>query len=279
MGWNLYDNVVLDLDETLIYAREGPLYARPHTDLLLQLLKDHFETVVWTAGVKAYAQSIIRNIDPEGIIEHCIYRHKRWFSGRAGYQKDLTMLGRSMDRVIIIENTPDCIRGNPENGVLVSDYEGGEAGDPTIPALIHFLAGLAESKMTVPEFLRTSSMLKTASVLTDVGDVFSVHVLNCAAADVKTSKRINRDLRVQIGERPSSPGSDGGESRPEQQKRSPRGHTEDPSDGGGRRRLDSSNPLPRNAVPLCVPMSPNGTFHEEWAKANAKRGSILSSCM
>ena len=64
--------VVLDLDETLIYAREGmhrppagslrthastgPLYARPGLDELLAMLAERCEPVVWTAGVRAYAQ-------------------------------------------------------------------------------------------------------------------------------------------------------------------------------------------------------------------------------
>ena len=176
--------VVLDLDETLVYAREGPLFARPHLDLLFSLLRDHCETVVWTAGVKAYAQTIIRNIDPTSTIEHCIYRHKKWFSGRAGYQKDLHMLGRDMDRVLIVENTPDCVRGNPQNGVLVSDYvasEGGAAAvatDPTIPTLTHFLACLIDSGLSVPEFLSKTNMLSTTSMPTDLGDNYLVYTLN-----------------------------------------------------------------------------------------------------
>ena len=173
--------IVLDLDETLIYARDGPLFARPHLDLLFALLKEHCETVVWTAGVKAYAQTIIRNIDPSNTIEHCIYRHKKWFSGKAGYQKDLTLLGRNMDHVLIIENTPDCVRGNPSNGVLVADYVcsgDGSQVDPTIPTLTHFIARLIESGKTVPEFLATTDMLSETEMMTDVGDSYDVYTLN-----------------------------------------------------------------------------------------------------
>ena len=187
--------IVLDLDETLIYAREGPLYARPHIDLLLDFLKDHCETVVWTAGVKAYAQTIVHNIDPKGAIEHCVYRHKKWFTGCAGYQKDLSMLGRDMNQILIIENTPDCIRGNPKNGILVTDYEGGEHADGTIPTIINFLAALVDSKMTVPAFLEYSQDLHVQEMLTDLGDMYPVYTLKNGSAP-RPNPRVNRDLRV-----------------------------------------------------------------------------------
>ena len=77
---------------------------------------------------------MIKNIDKKGVIKHCVYRHKKWFSvcslrvaspswlhtrqqGCAGYNKDLTLLGRDMDKLVILENTPDCVRGNEANGM------------------------------------------------------------------------------------------------------------------------------------------------------------------
>eukprot|EP01012_Entosiphon_sulcatum_P027704 TRINITY_DN33414_c0_g1_i1.p1 TRINITY_DN33414_c0_g1~~TRINITY_DN33414_c0_g1_i1.p1 ORF type:complete len:260 (-),score=31.45 TRINITY_DN33414_c0_g1_i1:58-813(-) len=183
--------VVLDLDETLIYAREGPLYARPHLEELLAFLGAHCETVVWTAGVRAYAQAVIRNIDPTGVIDHCIYRHEKWFTGQAGYAKDLQLVGRDLNHVIIIENTPDCIRGHEENGILVSDYEGGESADNTLPAITKLLEDLVTAGVTVPEYLRRSPLLTRQYVPTDVGDKLYVYCLNPNKA---AELRLNRDL-------------------------------------------------------------------------------------
>eukprot|EP01064_Diplonema_japonicum_P006648 TRINITY_DN14497_c0_g1_i1.p1 TRINITY_DN14497_c0_g1~~TRINITY_DN14497_c0_g1_i1.p1 ORF type:complete len:300 (+),score=32.16 TRINITY_DN14497_c0_g1_i1:57-956(+) len=216
--------VILDLDETLIYARNGPLFARPHLDLLFEFLKDHCETVVWTAGVKAYAQCVIKNIDPSGVIEHCIYRHKRWFSGKAGYQKDLTMLGRDMDKVLIVENTPDCIRGNPDNGVLVKDYEGETNGggcDSTIPRLTKFIAKLVESGDTVPAFLKNTEMVNQNAIHTTDGG-YLVYSLNSENKQAYSKPMLNRDL------------------------------------------LENPDVLPHDAVPLHIPLSPGGTYHNDW---------------
>lgn len=183
--------VVLDLDETLIYAREGPLYARPGIEAFFDFLGQHCEVVVWTAGVRAYAQAVIRNIDPKGYISHCIYRHEKWFSGQPGYSKDLSLVGRNLDEMVIIENTPDCVRGYEENGILVTDYEGGEDEDHTLFAIQQVLEELVKSGKKVPEGIRNCKFLTRSYVPTDLGDQLYVYCLDPKKAD---EIRFNRDL-------------------------------------------------------------------------------------
>lgn len=116
--------VVLDLDETLVYARQGPINVRPGVKELLSALDGRAEVAVWTAGERDYAQGVIERIDPNHTIQHCVYRHPKWWTGQPGYSKDLTNLGRSLDRVILIDNTPDCLKDQPWNCLLVEDYTG-----------------------------------------------------------------------------------------------------------------------------------------------------------
>ncbi|KAJ9464531.1 hypothetical protein DIPPA_09991 [Diplonema papillatum] len=187
--------VVFDLDETLIYAREGPLYARPGLDELFTLCKDSVEALVWTAGLRAYAQAIIKNIDKLGAVKYCVYRHAKWFTGQAGYRKDLGVLGRDLERTIIIENTPDCIRGYQQNGILVTDYEGGEMPDFTIPALAEFIRKLIDSGLTVPQYITSSPMLVRAPVQTDTGDFIQCYTLNINTWKPEGWSRTNRDLQ------------------------------------------------------------------------------------
>lgn len=188
-------SIVFDLDETLVYAREGPLYARPGLDDMWQSLAGRCELIVWTAGLRAYAQAIVRNIDKVGCVKHCVYRHAKWFTGQAGYQKDLAVLGRDPKKMIIIENTPDCIRGWQQNGILVSDYEGGEQPDFTIPALTQFLEGLIDSGKSVPEYVTTSPMLAKTPIQTDMEDFINLYCLNINTWKPEGWQRVNRDLK------------------------------------------------------------------------------------
>ena len=191
--------LVLDLDETLVFAREGPLYARPGLDEFFAACKGKCEVVVWTAGLRAYAQAIVKSIDKYGVIKHCVYRHAKWFVHEPGYRKDLACLGRDINKTIIIENTPDCIRGYQQNGVLVHDYLGGEHSDCTIPALTALITMLVESGKRVQDFVQSCPLLARTSVPTDRGDTLDVYALDMSQwqdgesyADFED--RINRDL-------------------------------------------------------------------------------------
>lgn len=114
--------VVFDLDETVVYARDGPLYGRAYLKELLRAIKDRFEVIVWTAGERDYAKAVLEEINEDHIIQHLVYRHRKWFN-EEDYTKDLHQLGRNLDYTIMVENTPDCVRANPENGIIVEDFE------------------------------------------------------------------------------------------------------------------------------------------------------------
>lgn len=169
--------IVLDLDETLVYARDGPLYARAHLKHFFKACEEakNIEIIVWTAGERKYAKSVVREINYHGIIKHLIYRRSDWFDSK-DYTKELARLGREMDYVLIIENTPDCVRENPENGIIVEDYEGEVGGeekqrrqDKTLLFLSELVGQLGSSGLTVPKFLAQSNLLKRQRMILTVG--------------------------------------------------------------------------------------------------------------
>ncbi|GET92776.1 hypothetical protein, conserved [Leishmania tarentolae] len=131
--------IVFDLDETVVYARDGPLYARAYLKDLFRFMKDDFEVIIWTAGERDYAKCILEEINEDHIIQHLVYRHEKWFR-EEDYTKDLRQLGRDLHYTLMIENTPDCVRANPENGIIVEDFEvvpettEEETSMPTTPA-------------------------------------------------------------------------------------------------------------------------------------------------
>ena len=67
--------LVLDLDETLIYAAEEPMesapdfivgqyyvYRRPYLKEFLKFCFDNFEVAIWTSSTRNYAERIIENL-------------------------------------------------------------------------------------------------------------------------------------------------------------------------------------------------------------------------
>eukprot|EP00796_Vickermania_ingenoplastis_P006621 gene6621-4741_t len=186
--------VVLDLDETLVYARAGPLYVRPGIEQLLAFLREHCETIVWTSGVNRYAEAVVSEIDKHCVVSHTISRDARWVRDGA---KDVKLLNRDLDRLILIDNTPDSLRGNELNGLLVEDYEGGELEDGTLHSLVELLADLKdqlERGVTVPQYIRSSPRVMHRSLPTDAGEMMRCP---CLVTDLPLTDLMMQILKVQ----------------------------------------------------------------------------------
>ena len=122
-----------------------------------------------TAGTREYALDVIRIIDTVCAVQHCIYRHPMWWSGDTGCAKDLRMLGRPMDRVILVDNTPSVFTLNPRNSLLVTDF-------------------------IVPFPRSYDAQEKVLSTLTDIFDHVFRRFSQPCLADVLASKRITRQI-------------------------------------------------------------------------------------
>eukprot|EP01063_Lacrimia_lanifica_P010936 TRINITY_DN176_c0_g1_i1.p1 TRINITY_DN176_c0_g1~~TRINITY_DN176_c0_g1_i1.p1 ORF type:complete len:257 (+),score=94.47 TRINITY_DN176_c0_g1_i1:53-823(+) len=169
--------VVLDLDETLVRFRTGPIYWRPFFGELLDAIKDVCEVVLWTASTQRCASRIMDDLDPEGDrLHHHIYRNDIWFTG-VPYTKDLTLLGRPMDRVIIIENTPQCIVGNPANAILVDDYTEPDMNDCHLLLIKEALLEMVKADhLSVPEYLHGSELIEKVPGTDNEGNTMTFYL-------------------------------------------------------------------------------------------------------
>eukprot|EP01065_Artemidia_motanka_P041950 TRINITY_DN5525_c3_g2_i1.p1 TRINITY_DN5525_c3_g2~~TRINITY_DN5525_c3_g2_i1.p1 ORF type:complete len:553 (+),score=142.94 TRINITY_DN5525_c3_g2_i1:111-1769(+) len=180
--------VVLDLDETLVYARRGPLWVRPGVHEFLRDLKRYgCEVICWTASNRSYAGGILSKLDPKAeIVSQCIYAHPKWQRTSVRHQiKNLRMLNRRLERTVIFDNLPDAVAANPENAVVVEDYEGCEMHGTTLPTASKLVQQCAQSRSaTVPEFLHSvatggaDAALKCCERLLSTGEYKCFYVLN-----------------------------------------------------------------------------------------------------
>eukprot|EP01059_Diplonema_ambulator_P024983 TRINITY_DN4180_c7_g1_i1.p1 TRINITY_DN4180_c7_g1~~TRINITY_DN4180_c7_g1_i1.p1 ORF type:complete len:391 (+),score=112.25 TRINITY_DN4180_c7_g1_i1:46-1173(+) len=173
--------VVLDLDETLVYARSGPVLVRSGSRELINGMGNKFEAVLWTAGERAYAMNALRQVDPHCYIRQQVCRDARWFKGEnAGCVKDLRWLGRDLSKCLIIENTPDCVENNPDNAIVVPDYTGDPDRSPILPLILHILNDLHRSTLSIPHFLASSPHLQKRHLPTSMGTHVFTYTLSSA---------------------------------------------------------------------------------------------------
>ncbi|KAG5477683.1 hypothetical protein LSCM1_04977 [Leishmania martiniquensis] len=121
--------LVLDLDETLVSnrdSRQSAAVLRPYCLHVLNALRHmkELEIVLWTASTKETAAPVVEQLHTTGIIfDDIIFRNSIWFT-QPIHTKDLRLLGRDMDRVLIVDNSVGCCKLHPRNSLLVEDFHG-----------------------------------------------------------------------------------------------------------------------------------------------------------
>lgn len=159
----LRNTLVLDLDETLVHASIQPsaeveftvdlavkdqivtiyIRKRPGLDLFLNQVNMLFEVVLFTASLPGYADAILETIDPIGVFSARLYRSSCETS-EFGYIKDLSRLGRDLNRVLILDNCPQSYALQPENALPISSWVG-QSSDLELESLLPMLSSLAYS--------------------------------------------------------------------------------------------------------------------------------------
>jgi Dullard-like phosphatase family protein len=136
--------LVLDLDETLVHyveiGDEAEVLIRPYCCEFLAEMSQHYELVIFTAGLQDYADWVLDQLDTERYIKHRLYRNHTVQDGNA-YLKDLSRLGRDLASTIIVDNVAENFKLQPENGIFIKSWF-----DDTNDDALQQLAPLLRSK-------------------------------------------------------------------------------------------------------------------------------------
>lgn len=123
---NVRNTLVFDLDETLIHCNESievphdvllnitfpngdstkaGVNVRPHAQETLKELAEMFDLVIFTASHECYANVVIDYLDPKGtLIKGRYFRDSCFRTPEGLYIKDLRVLNRPLDKLILIDN-------------------------------------------------------------------------------------------------------------------------------------------------------------------------------
>ena len=155
--------LVLDLDETLIYAAPAQLdhrpdfeippyfiYKRPHLDEFLAFCARTFQVAVWTSATEDYARAVIVAAFPVDYPLAFVFSRARctrrydWQGDDMVWIKDLKKLkrkGQDLCNIIMIEDSPVNLSRQYGNLVAVTPFIG-NAEDRELCMLIDYLGFL-----------------------------------------------------------------------------------------------------------------------------------------
>ena len=135
-------SLVLDLDETLISFKlepgdenKGTIRFRPYLDSFLQKVREKYEIIVFTSGTKDYADPLEDAIEQEeNYFDTRLYRQHTVVYGK-DIVKDISRIGRPLDKICIVENMPQNYRLQKENGILIKSFYGDDIYDTALVSL------------------------------------------------------------------------------------------------------------------------------------------------
>ena len=156
--------LVLDLDETLLYADEVPLarapdfevppyfvYKRPGLETFLRSVAESYSLSVWTSSSPAYAKAICSSLfsnlpQPEFVwaSDRCTptrnIESDSWSQSKR--LRKLRRKGYNLEKVVVVDDSPEKHTKNYGNLVRVSPFDG-DPSDRELFSLVPYLQWLS----------------------------------------------------------------------------------------------------------------------------------------
>ncbi|CAE7726069.1 TIM50 [Symbiodinium sp. CCMP2592] len=146
--------LVLDLDKVILHlhheSKQGwQVVKRPFADQFFKEICHYYELVIFSDDVFPVALDIVSkwNLPISGVLHRDFCKKKR-----NHFVKDLSKLGRRLDRTLMIDHDPAAFQLQPANGIVIRPFDG-DTSDTELADLLEFLKAAACSPTDLRKFV------------------------------------------------------------------------------------------------------------------------------
>ena len=139
-------NKISDNKEKL---KVGIFLIRPFAKFFLEELNNLcYEIVIFTAGTKEYCDKILDIFDiNNNLIKYRLYRSHISLRNINNDVKDLSLLGRDLNKIIMIDNLPENYKLQQDNGLPINSWTG-DLNDTSLKDLLPIMKYIVEQNVT-----------------------------------------------------------------------------------------------------------------------------------
>jgi Dullard-like phosphatase family protein len=144
--------LVLDLDETLISFQtdigdetKGLLRFRPYLFQFLEKMINYYELIIFTSATNDYAEPIIEVIERDNKYFDYILCRQHTIVVNNDFVKDISLIGRDLKKMIIVDNMQQNFRNQKENGIFIKPFWGEDTYDCALNNLGEILEDIAKN--------------------------------------------------------------------------------------------------------------------------------------
>ena len=143
--------LILSLDDTIIHFKastfinnKGIVQIRPGLPEFLGNVKNYYEIIVFSSGNQKYSDAIIDSIDEKyKYIDYRLYQEHCTIIND-DFVKDLSKIGRPIDKMVIVDNMFQNYRLQKDNGINIKSFYGDNSGDRILLYLSKILIKMAQ---------------------------------------------------------------------------------------------------------------------------------------
>ena len=120
--------LILDLNKTLAYynneEEKKKIKLRDGLFSFLSMIKTYYELISFSNEPKNITEAIIKEIETEKKYFDYYLNRENCILFENNLVKDISLIGRDISKIIIIDDEENCFKLNKENGIKIADYNG-----------------------------------------------------------------------------------------------------------------------------------------------------------
>lgn len=169
---------------------------RPHLKQSLDMIKEHYTLVLYTASHQSYTDAVLSLIDPnKEYFSYRLYRNNcipMKIEGKDFFIKDLSIIeNSSLENIVIVDNSVLSFAYHIDNGIPIVPYYEGEE-DSELPILAYYLSSISkysDLREANKMYIKLSGEQPTSQSNTDDEETFKNNVDIKGIKIVKEVKR------------------------------------------------------------------------------------------